>query len=124
VCLVGLTWVVVWCYYLVVVKGEGRDMNDKTVESTLFIYIATSDYGVVHNGILIMDGQDIYRVHQYHIVFEQGTLNITPVCDGTVCAYTMTDNEGVTNEIGVLESYDDFIDLFNGCIMSFGGVIR
>lgn len=92
-------------------------MNDNTVESTLFIDIATSDYGVVHNGILIMDGQDIYRVHQYHIVFEQGTLNITPASDGIVCAYTMTDNEGVTNEIGVLESYDDFIDLFNGCIM-------
>ena len=99
-------------------------MNDNTVESTLFIDIATSDYGVIQNGILIMDGQDIYRVQQYHIVFEQVTLDITPVSDGMVCAYTMTDNEGVTNEIGALESYDDFIDLFNGCIMSFGGVIR
>ena len=99
-------------------------MSDDIVESTLFNDIATTDYGVVRNGILIMDGQDIYRVHQYHIVFEQTTLDITPVNDGMVCAYTMTDNEGVTNEIGVLKSYDDFIDLFNGCIMSFGGVIR
>ena len=94
-------------------EGEGRDMNDNTVESTLFIDIATSGYGVIQNGILIMDGQDIYRVQQYHIVFEQVTLDITPVSDGMVCAYTMTDNEGVTNEIGVL-----------GCIMIFGGVIR
>ena len=99
-------------------------MNDKTVESALFIDIATSDYGVIQNGILIMEGQDIYRVQQYHIVFEHVTLDITPVSDGIVCAYAMMDDEGVTNEIGVLESYDDFIDLFNGCIMSFGGVIR
>ena len=100
------------------------DMGDNTVESTLFIDIATSDYGVIQNGIVIMDGQDIYRVQQYHIVFEQATLDITPVSDGLVCAYTMSDNDGVTNEIGGLESYDDFIDLFNGCIMIFGGVIR
>ena len=99
-------------------------MGDKMVESTLFTDIATSDYGVIKNGVVIMDGQDIYRVQQYHIVFEQVTVDITPVSDGIVCAYTMTDNEGVTNEIGVLESYDDFIDLFNGCIMIFGGVIR
>ena len=99
-------------------------MSDDIVESTLFIDIATTDYGVVRNGILIMEGQDIYRVHQYHIVFEQVTVDITPVSDGLVCAYTMTDNGGVTNEIGVLESYDDFIDLFNGCVMSFGGGIR
>ena len=99
-------------------------MGDKTVESELFSDIATSGYGVIQNGIVIMDGQDIYRVQQYHIVFEQATLDITPVNNGLVCAYTMTDNEGVTNEIGVLESYDDFIDLFNGCIMTFGGVIR
>ena len=99
-------------------------MGDKTVESTLFIDIATTDYGVIQNGTLIMDGQDIYRVQQYHIVFEQAMLDITPVSDGIVCAYTMTDNEGVINEIGVLESYDEFIDLMNECIMSFGGVIR
>ena len=99
-------------------------MNDNTVESTLFTDIATSDYGVIQNGILIMNGQDIYRVQQYHIVFEMVTVDITPVSDGIVCAYTMTDNEGVTNEIGVLKSYDDFIDLMNGCVMSFGGVIR
>ena len=105
-------------------EGKGMDMNDKTVESTLFIDIATSDYGVIQNGILIMDGQDIYRVQQYHIAFEQATLDITPVSDGIVCAYTMTDNEGVTNEIGVLESYDDFIDFMNDCIMIYGGVIR
>ena len=99
-------------------------MNDNTVESTLFVDIATSNYGVIQNGILIMDGQDIYRVQQYHIVFEQVMLDITPVSDGIVCAYTMTDNEGVTIELGVLESYDDFIDLMNGCIMIYGGVIR
>ena len=99
-------------------------MSDDIVESTLFIDIATSDYGVIQNGILIMDGLDIYRVQQYHIVFEQATVDITPVSDGIVCAYTMTDNEGVINEIGVLKSYDEFIDLMNGCIMSFGGVIR
>ena len=97
-------------------------MNDNRLE--LALSIATSDYGVIQNGILIMDGRDIYRVQQYHIVFEQETVDITPVSGGMVCAYTMTDNEGVTNEIGVLESYDDFIDLFNGCIMIFGGVIR
>ena len=89
-------------------------MGDNTVESTLFDDIATSDYGVVQNGILIMEGQDIYRIQKYHIVFEQATVDITPVSDGVVCAYTVTDNEGVTNEIGVLESYEDFIELFNG----------
>ena len=102
-------------------------MGDNTVESTLFIDIATSDYGVIQNGILIMimNGQDnIYRVQQYHIVFEMVTVDITPVSDGIVCSYTLTDNDGVTNEIGVLKSYDDFIDLMNGCVMSFGGVIR
>ena len=99
-------------------------MGDTKVESTLFVDIVTSDYGVIQNGILIMDGQDIYRVQQYHIVFELATVDITPVSDGVVCAYTLTDNEGVTNEIGVLESYDEFIDLMNGCVMSFGGVIR
>ena len=26
--------------------------------------------------------------------------------------------------IGTMESYDKFIDVVNGCIMSFGGVIR
>ena len=51
-------------------------------------------------------------------------MDITPVSGGIVCAYTMTDNEGVTNEIGVLKSYDDFIDLMNGCSMIYGGVIR
>lgn len=99
-------------------------MNDNTVESTLFIDIATTDYGVIQNGILIMDGQDIYRVQQYHIVFEQVTVDITPISDGSYCAYTMTGNDGVTNEVGVLFSYDDFIELMNGCLMSFGGVIR
>ncbi len=99
-------------------------MGDKIVESTLFNDIATSNYGVIQNGILIMEGQDIYRVQQYHIVFERVTVDITPVSDGIVCAYTLTDNDGVTSEIGVLKSYDDFIDLFNGCVMSFGGVIR
>ena len=97
-------------------------MNNNRLE--LALSIATSDYGVIQNGILIMDGLDIYRVQQYHIVFEQATVDITPVNDGIVCAYTMTDNEGVINEIGVLKSYDEFIDLMNGCIMSFGGVIR
>ena len=97
-------------------------MNDNMV---MQVDIATSDYGVIQNGILIMDGQDIYRVQQYHIVFEQATVDITPVSDGIVCAYyTLTDNAGVTNEIGVLKSYDDFIDLMNGCIMIYGGVIR
>ena len=105
-------------------EGEGRDMNDNTVESTLFIDIVTSDYGVIQNGILIMDGQDIYRVQQYHIVFEQVTVDITPVSDGVVCAYTLTDNDGVINEIGVLKSYDDFIDLMNGCTMIYGGIIQ
>ena len=90
----------------------------------LALSIATSDYGVIQNGILIMDGLDIYRVQQYHIVFEQVTVDITPVSDGIVCVYTMTDNEGVTNEIGVLKSYDEFVDLMNDCVMSFGGVIR
>ena len=99
-------------------------MNDNTVESTLFVDIATSNYGVIQNGIMIMNGQDIYRVQQYHIVFEQVTVDITPVRDGVVCAYTLTDNEGVTDEIGVLESYDEFIDLMNGCVMIYGGVIR
>ena len=99
-------------------------MSDDIVESTLFNDIATSDYGVIQNGILIMDGQDIYRVQQYHIVFEQVTVDITPVSDGVVCAYTLTDNEGVTDEIGVLKSYDDFIDLMNGCVMSFGGIVK
>ena len=97
-------------------------MSDNKLE--LALSIATSDYGVIQNGILIMDGLDIYRVQQYHIVFEQATVDITPVSDGMVCAYTMTDNEGVTNDIGVLESYDEFVDLMNGCVMSFGGVIR
>ena len=97
-------------------------MNDNRLE--LALSIVTSDYGVIKNGIVIMDGQDIYRVQQYHIVFEQVTVDITPVSGGIVCPYTMTDNEGVTNEIGVLKSYDDFIDLMNGCVMSFGGVIR
>lgn len=99
-------------------------MNDNTVESTLFNEIAASNYGVIQNGILIMDGQDIYRVQQYHIVFERVTVDITPVSDGVVCAYTITDNEGVTDEIGVLESYEDFVELFNGRFMSFGGIIR
>ena len=99
-------------------------MGDNTVESTLFIDIATSDYGVIQNGILIMDGQDIYRVQQYHIVFEQVTVDITSVSGGILCYYTITDNDGVTDEIGVLESYDEFIDLMNGCIMSYGGIIR
>ena len=97
-------------------------MNNNRLE--LALSIATSDYGVIQNGILIMDGLDIYRVQQYHIVFEQATVDITPVSDGIVCAYTMTDNDGVINEIGVLESYDEFIDLMNECVMSFGGVIR
>ena len=97
-------------------------MNNNRLE--LALSIATSGYGVIQNGILIMDGLDIYRVQQYHIVFEQATVDITPVSDGMVCAYTMTDNEGVTNDIGVLESYDEFVDLMNGCVMSFGGVIR
>ena len=96
-------------------------MNDNMV---MLVDIATSDYGVIQNSILIMDGQNIYRVQQYHIVFEQATVDITPVSDGIVCAYTLTDNAGVTNEIGVLKSYDDFIDLMNGCIMIYGGVIR
>ena len=97
-------------------------MSDNKLE--LALSIATSDYGVIQNGILIMDGQDIYRVQQYHIVFELATVDITPVSDSVVCAYTLTDNEGVTNEIGVLESYDEFIDLMNGCVMSYGGIIR
>ena len=97
-------------------------MNNNRLE--LALSIATSDYGVIQNGILIMDGLDIYRVQQYHIVFEQATVDITPVSDGIVCAYTMTDNDGVINEIGVLKSYDEFIDLMNECVMSFGGVIR
>ena len=96
-------------------------MNDNMV---MLVDIATSDYGVIQNSILIMDGQNIYRAQQYHIVFEQATVDITPVSDGIVCAYTLTDNAGVTNEIGVLKSYDDFIDLMNGCIMIYGGVIR
>ena len=104
--------------------GEGRDMNDNTVESALFNDIATSDYGVIQNGILIMDGQDIYRIQQYHIVFEKVTVGITPVSDGVVCAYTVTDNAGVTDEIGVLKSLDDFIDLMNSCVMNYGGIIR
>ena len=99
-------------------------MSDDIVESTLFIDIATTDYGVIQNGILIMDGQDIYRIQQYHIVFEQVTVDITPISDGSYCAYTFTDNDGVTQEVGVLFSYDDFIDLMNVCIMSYGGVIR
>ena len=77
-------------------------MADNTVESTLFVDIATSDYGVIQNGTLIMDGQDIYPVQQYHFCFEQGMVDVTPVSDGVVCAYTLTD--------GVLESYDEFIE--------------
>lgn len=97
-------------------------MSDNKLE--LALSIATSDYGVIQNGILIMDGLDIYRVQQYHIVFEQATVDITPVSDGIVCAYTMTDNEGLIIELGVLESHDEFVELMNDCVMSFGGVIR
>ena len=97
-------------------------MNNNRLE--LALSIATSDYGVIQNGVVVMDGLDIYRVQQYHIVFEQATVDITPVNDGIVCAYTIKDNEGMIDEIGVLESYDEFVDLMNDCVMSFGGVIR
>ena len=99
-------------------------MGDMTVESTLFSEVAASNYGVIRNGVVVMDGNEIYRVQQYRIMFEHCSLLIEPVSDGVVLIYRVNDDDGFLDWFGTMESYDDFIYVVNDCTISYGGVIR
>ena len=66
-----LSWIdIVWrgCYYLVVGKGKGRDMNDNTVESTLFNDVVASNYGVIRNGVVVMEGNHTYSFFLHKVL--------------------------------------------------------
>lgn len=99
-------------------------MNDKMVESELFNEVAASNYGVIRNGVVVMEGNEIYRIQQYRIMFEHCSLLIEPVSDGAVLIFRVNDNDGFLDWVGTMESYDKFIDVVNGCTMSYGGIIR
>ena len=94
-------------------------MNDKMVESELFNEVAASNYGVIRNGVIVTEGNEIYR-----IMFEHCSLLIEPVSDGAVLIFRVNDNDGFLDWVGTMESYDEFIDVVNGCTMSYGGIIR
>lgn len=104
-------------------KGKGSDMGDKTVESALFNEVADSNYGVIRNGVVVMDDMEIYRIQQYRVMFEHCSLLIEPVSDGAVLIYRVNDDDGFLDWVGTMESYDDFIDVVNGCAMSYGVVL-
>ena len=99
-------------------------MGDKMVESALFNAVAASNYGVIRNGVVVMDGNEIYRIQQYRIMFEHCSLLIEPVSDGAVLIYRVNDDDGFLEWFGTMELYDDFIDVVNGCAMSYGGIIK
>ena len=99
-------------------------MNDKMVESELFTDVAASNYGVIRNGVVVMEGNEIYRIKQYCIMFEHCSLLIEAVSDGVVLIYRVSNDDGFLDWFGTMESYDDFIDVINGCSMSYGGIIR
>ena len=105
-------------------QGKGRAMGDKMVESALFNAVADSNYGVIRNGVVVMDGNEIYRIKQYRIMFEHCSLLIEPVSDGAVLIYRVNDDDGFLEWFGTMELYDDFIDVVNGCTMSYGGIIK
>ena len=105
-------------------KGTGCVMGDKTVESELFTDVAASNYGVIRNGVVVMEGNEIYRIKQYCIMFEHCSLLIEAVSDGVVLIYRVSNDDGFLDWFGTMESYDDFIDVINGCSMSYGGIIR
>ena len=98
-------------------------MNDNTVESTLFNAVAASNYGVIRNGVVVMEGNEIYRIKQYCIMFEHCSLLIEGVNDGAVLIFRVND-DCFLERFGTMESYDKFIDVINDCTMSYGGIIR
>lgn len=99
-------------------------MGDKMVESELFTEVTDSNYGVIRNGVVVMDDNEIYRIQQYRIMFEHCSLLIEPVSDGAVLIFRVNDNDGFIDWVGTMESYDKFIDVVNGCTMSYGGIIK
>ena len=105
-------------------KGKGRDMGDNTVESALFNDVAASNYGAIRNGVVVMEGNEIYRIQQYCIMFEHCSMLIEPVSDGAALIFRVNDDDGFLDWFGTMESYDKFIDVINGCTMSYGGIIR
>ncbi len=101
-----------------------RDMGDKTVESELFSDVAASNYGVIRNGVVVVDSNEIYRIQQYRIMFEHCSLLIEPVSDGAILIFRVNDDDGFLEWFGTIESYDKFIDVVNGCTISYGGIIK
>ena len=99
-------------------------MGDTTVESALFNEVAASNYGVIRNGVTVMEGNEIYRIQQYRIMFEHGSMFIEPVSDGAALIFRVNDFDGFLEWFGTIKSYDNFIDVINGCTMSYGGIIQ
>ena len=104
-------------------QGKGRAMNDKMEESELFNEVAASNYGVIRR-VVVIEGNEVYRIQQYRIMFEHCLLLIEPVSDGAVLIYRVNDDDGFLEWFGTMELYDDFIDVVNGCTMSYGGIIK
>ena len=98
-------------------------MSDDIVESELFNEVAASNYGVIRR-VVVIEGNEVYRIQQYRIMFEHCSLLIEPVSDGAVLIFRVNDNDGFLDWVGTMESYDKFIDVVNGCTMSYGGIIK